>query len=67
MGMFLFGDEKTCANCGRVFYVFNPEDYTYRKRLGRQEKERFAYFCGWNCMNAWEKTHKSVTPRLVRK
>lgn len=67
MDNFTFGEKRVCAACGKDFYVFNLEDYIYRRKLGRKEQGGTVYFCGWNCMRAWEKTHKEPSKRLVRK
>ena len=43
-----------CRVCGRKFYTINPSSWTYRKQDNRNH---VIWFCGWNCMRAYEKTH----------
>jgi hypothetical protein len=34
---------KKCANCGKLMYRINWEDYIYKSDYGRK------YYCGYNC------------------
>lgn len=43
-----------CRVCGKKFFTSNPAVWTYR----RQDKNNHVvWFCGWNCMRTYEKTH----------
>ena len=48
--------EYVCTTCGKHFYRDSMEDYVYRrqKAVARKAPQLF-YFCGWNCMRAWDR------------
>lgn len=43
-----------CVICGKEF-VFDGEEYTYKKYMIKAGKHKTLYFCGWNCMRKYEK------------
>ena len=53
-----------CEWCGKNFYTLNPTAWTYRKKT---PASRILYFCGWNCMRAWEKDRDARRPTKTRR
>lgn len=47
--------KKTCARCGRPIRIREPFLYVYK----RKDKNQTLYFCGWTCLNGWDKDGKT--------
>ena len=47
---------ETCGSCGKKFYIPNKDAWVYHRYAYRKSRENgHIWFCGWNCMRAWEK------------
>lgn len=41
-----WGNKKKCKNCGKDFFVFNPEQWVYKRK---KTYGRLTYYCSWSC------------------
>ena len=57
---------KTCACCGKKFYVGVVEEWCYKRKHGNHN-DKTAWFCTWKCLRKWEADRdakKSMRPDL---
>ena len=48
------GAMKSCIMCGKERYMGNLDGYVFKRKDNRGSGSML-YFCGWNCLRAWEK------------
>ena len=49
------GSPHVCETCGKTFYCLRPGVWTYKKK-----SRHVKWFCGYNCMRAFEEATKKV-------
>lgn len=59
--------EKTCAACGKIFYI-HP-GYVYKREMTEGGHHQTRYFCKYTCMTAHDRTieARKATHRAKRK
>ena len=49
-----YGGYKTCACCGKVFYVLRPELWAYKRASGPGDKGKILYFHTYSCKKKYD-------------
>lgn len=53
------GSYRTCAVCGKKFFVFKLDDWVYKKSVYNTKKRRSrdVIMCSWSCKRKYEADH----------
>lgn len=52
--------EHVCCQCGNTFYTSTVGKWIYRSKTADPATGHVRWFCGWECMNAYNKAHERI-------
>ena len=52
------GSWKNCPQCGKLFFVTDPDAWAYKRSVSRDGNGRQEHFCKWSCLLAFDREYE---------